>query len=268
MQSDRDAERIVALGARPHRVSSIGNIKFDQPLPTTSPAQLDPIRRWVARHPRSFVVVAGSTHPGEEDILVQACEALRRTFPHLSLVMAPRHTERAADLEQALKERGVAVVRRSRLTDGAGTGDYSSSWVLLLDSRGELGAVYQYASVAFVGGTLVPVGGHNLLEPAAWGKPVLFGPYTDHCQDIAQLLEEAGGGIRVAGSGALVDQVGRWLTDAHSRQQAGQRAEQMVRDNQGALQRCLSTIEVHLAPASSLDAPPPLEPLARPVGSR
>ncbi len=248
MQSDRDAERAVVLGAPPERVRRVGNIKFDQPLPAAAPAQLEPIRRWIALAPDAPLVVAGSTHPGEEEALVHACATLRTRVPDLRLIIAPRHIERAKDLEVMLAGYGLRALRRSRLADGLDdrNGD-AAPWVLLLDTRGELGAVYQFATLAFVGGTLVPVGGHNLLEPAAWGKPVLFGPHTDHCQDIARLLEGVGGGIRVPDGDALGQQIGRWLGDEERRMKAGRQAEQAVRDNQGALRDCLALIEPYLA---------------------
>lgn len=260
MQSERDAERAIALGARPDRVRKTGNIKFDQPLPAASSAQLDPIRRWATHDPEALVVVAGSTHPGEEELLVQACESLRGSFPHLRLVLAPRHIERTAEVAQALAARGIPVQRRSQLTVESLAG-HEAPWLMLLDTRGELGAVYQYATVAFVGGTLVPVGGHNLLEPAAWGKPVVFGSHTDHCQDIARLLEDSGGGARVSDAATLSVQLAAWLGDEERRRTAGRRAEETVRQNQGALDECVSVIEAYL---DRRTAPPASAGPARP----
>jgi 3-deoxy-D-manno-octulosonic-acid transferase len=114
--------------------------------------------------------------------------------------------------------------------------------VIILDSRGELAAIYGEAVVAYVGGTLVPVGGHNLLEPAAWGKPVLFGPYTDHCAEIAELLIQAGGGRRVTKMD-LTQQLGNFFRDADLRLQVGRSARQVVEQNQGALLRTVEAIE-------------------------
>ncbi|GKS59019.1 3-deoxy-D-manno-octulosonic acid transferase [Nitrospira sp.] len=253
MQSDRDAARIVALGAQPERVRRVGNIKFDQPLPTVAPAQLDAIRRWFERTPGGHVLVAGSTHPGEEEVLLRACMIVKEQFPDFHLVLAPRHIERAGELVHLIRSHNMGLVRRSQLNTLDGDED---SWILLLDSRGELGAVYQFATVTFVGGTLVPVGGHNLLEPAAWGKPVLFGPHTDHCQDIANLLEGAGGGVRVAGRQELVHTISRWFTDPISRDQAGRIAEQTVRENRGALQQCQAVVESFLESGSGQRASP------------
>jgi 3-deoxy-D-manno-octulosonic-acid transferase len=115
--------------------------------------------------------------------------------------------------------------------------------VVILDTRGELARAYGEAVVAFVGGTLVPVGGHNLLEPAVWGTPVLFGPYTDHCAEVAALLLEAGGGHRVTGVNNLADYLQEWLSSADVREQVGQAARRVVLDNQGALTQSLEFIE-------------------------
>jgi 3-deoxy-D-manno-octulosonic-acid transferase len=122
--------------------------------------------------------------------------------------------------------------------------------VIILDTRGELARAYREAVVAFVGGTLIPVGGHNLLEPAVWGTPVLFGPYTDHCAEVAALLSEAGGGRRVTGVEDLVRCVSEWLADQNVRDTVGQAAKRVVLDNQGALTRSLELIESCLIPGA------------------
>jgi 3-deoxy-D-manno-octulosonic-acid transferase len=123
--------------------------------------------------------------------------------------------------------------------------------VVILDTRGELAVAYREAVVAFVGGTLVPVGGHNLLEPAVWGTPVLFGPYTDHCAEVATLLHGAGGGRRVMGVEDLVASLTEWLSQPEARSRAGQAAKRAVLDNQGALTRSLDFMETWLRAAPS-----------------
>lgn len=266
MQSDRDATRIVALGAHPERVTRIGNIKYDQPLPTVRAGQLDAVEQWIRLRSEGPVLVAGSTHPVEEAMVFEACEQLRRAHPSLTLVVAPRHTERVAEVEQELARRGIAAARRS-LLETAGQARSERDWVLILDSRGELGAVYQYATIAFVGGTLVPIGGHNVLEPAAWGKPVVFGPYTDHSQDIADTLLDAGGGSRVSTVPELVSQLASWCANPGTREEVGRRARQMVQDNQGAVERALAVIDRHLPPAQPGSMPPVVVARTQPVGS-
>lgn len=141
-----------------------------------------------------------------------------------------------------VRAKGLALQRCSALGQ-AGTLQPTGPRVLLLDSRGELAAIYREALVAFVGGTLVPVGGHNLLEPAQWAKPVLFGPYTDHCAEIADLLIQAGGGRRVLPGEDLTQQVMGLFSDREERERMGQSARQVVEQNQGALQRTVEAVE-------------------------
>ncbi len=243
MQSRRDAERIQALGAREGSVHVTGNIKFDQPPPVTDVETA--FRAQLGVGPQDLLFLAGSTHPGEEEQLVAAYRALAGRHPSMVLMLAPRHIERAEEVERMAREAGCVVQRRSRLS-GPGTGPR----VIVLDTRGELARAYREAVVAYVGGTLIPVGGHNLLEPAAWGKPVLFGPHTDHCAEIAAMLEEAGGGRRVTGAESIVAQVEAWLRHPAERDAAGQAARGVVTGNQGALGRSLQLIEPYLRSSS------------------
>lgn len=252
VQSERDGERLVALGAKPATVRRTGNIKFDQPLPD-APAHGQPLSRAaLCLADQDDLLVAGSTHPGEEEQLLACYQALLKEYPSLVLVMAPRHVERVAQVEAMVREQGLSVVRRTLM--GGATGS-SGPRVILLDTRGELATVYRFATVAFVGGTLVPVGGHNLLEPAVWGKPVFFGPYTDHCAEVAGLLLQAGGGRQVRDVTQLVTQMTELLRDRARLQSVGESARTMVRDNQGALQRSLEVVEAFLATGNAATSP-------------
>ncbi|HWF62325.1 MAG TPA: 3-deoxy-D-manno-octulosonic acid transferase [Nitrospira sp.] len=243
-QSDRDGDRLVALGADPTRVHVTGNIKFDQPLPDIRSDES--LRRSFGIDEREQLILAGSTHPGEEELLVSAYRRVVKTYPSTVLMVAPRHIERAERVEATLREAGMVVQRRSRIWE-----KQSGPRVVILDTRGELSRAYREAVVAFVGGTLVPVGGHNLLEPAVWGTPVMFGPHTDHCAEVATLLSEAGGGRRVAGVEDLVASLEEWLGQPEIRYRVGQAARQAVLNNQGALTRSLAFIETCLRAASS-----------------
>ena len=259
MQSDRDAQRIISLGAEPQKVLRTGNIKFDQPPVSLERDRLAPLTGWISRQSHPPLLVAGSTHPGEEELLISTCEEIRKERP-LALILAPRHIERTEEVERMLMQRGIPFLRRTRLsTETAGPAGASKSWVLLLDTRGELGAVYHYAAITFVGGTLAPVGGHNLLEPAAWGKPVLFGPHTDHCEEIAQVLESAGGGIRVRTVDQMVQVCRRLLADPVELDRVGQQARSALHENQGALERSLDAMTGFLErPPSWSDRTPPV----------
>jgi 3-deoxy-D-manno-octulosonic-acid transferase len=244
MQSDRDRQRIVALGAEPSRVHVTSNIKFDQPLPDVR--SHESLRQSFGLDEHEQLMLAGSTHAGEEELLVSAYRHIVKTHPTTVLMLAPRHIERADRVEAVLRETGFAVQRRSRIQ-----GKPSGPRVIILDTRGELSRAYRDAVVAFVGGTLVPVGGHNLLEPAVWGIPVLFGPHTDHCAEVAALLSEAGGGRRVMGVEDLVTSLEEWLAQPETRHRMGQAARQVVLDNQGALTLSLEFIETCLRAAPS-----------------
>jgi 3-deoxy-D-manno-octulosonic-acid transferase len=147
--------------------------------------------------------------------------------------------------------RGISAQRRSTIGQ-AGVLQVTGSRVVVLDSRGELAAIYREAVVAFVGGTLVPVGGHNLLEPAQWAKPVLFGRYTDHCAEIADLLIQAEGGRRVLQAEDLTEQVVTLFSDHEERERMGRLARQVVEQNQGALQRTLEAIDRLLTPRQGI----------------
>jgi 3-deoxy-D-manno-octulosonic-acid transferase len=239
MQSKRDGDRLIALGADPKRVHVTGNIKFDQPLPDIRSEES--LRRSFGIDEHEQLILAGSTHPGEEELLVSAYRHIVMAYPATVLMLAPRHIERAERVEATLRETGVVVQRRSRIRE-----KQSGPRVVILDTRGELSRAYREAAVAFVGGTLVPVGGHNLLEPAVWGTPVLFGPYTDHCDEVATLLDESGGGRRVTGIEDLVASLEEWLGQPDTRYRVGQAAKQAVLDNQGALKRSVDLIETCL----------------------
>ena len=244
MQSERDGDRLIALGADPTRVHVTGNIKFDQPLPDVRSDES--LRGSFGIDEQEQLILAGSTHPGEEELLISAYQQIVKTYPSTVLMLAPRHIERTERLEATVREAGLVVQRRSRIREKR-----SGPRVVILDTRGELSRAYREAVVAFVGGTLVPVGGHNLLEPAVWGTPVMFGPHTDHCAEVATLLSKAGGGRRVAGVEDLVASLEEWLGQPEIRYRVGQAARQAVLDNQGALTRSLELIETCLRAAPS-----------------
>ena len=261
MQSDRDVDRIVALGAELSRVRRTGNIKFDQLIPAV--AEGGTTRAHLGLQDTEQLFVAGSTHSGEEETLVECYRTLVARYPSAVLLLAPRHIERAESVEAMVRARGLAVQRRSTIGQ-AGVLRSTGPRVVVLDSRGELAAIYREAVVAFVGGTLIPIGGHNLLEPAQWAKPVLFGRYTDHCAEIADLLLQAGGGCRVLHAEDLTRQVMALFTDDKERERMGRSARQVVEQNQGAVQRTLEAIDRLLTPQQGASGSP-LENRPRPL---
>jgi 3-deoxy-D-manno-octulosonic-acid transferase len=160
------------------------------------------------------------------------------------LLLAPRHIERADKLEQAISRYGFVCVRRSQIDrESTPRVPNHGTRVILLDTRGELPFIYRDGFLAFVGGTLVPIGGHNLLEPAQWGRPVLFGPYIDHCRDIANLLLEAGGGRQIQNQTDLVSCIDWLLTHPAEAESIGHKAFVMVQAHRGVMTRNLQWIE-------------------------
>ncbi len=244
MQTAQDAERIKELGANAMVVHVTGNMKFDQSFDhQKSFDSPQTIRKSLGISDTELVIVAGSTHPNEEEQLLDAYESLSHSHMNVVLVMAPRHVGRAPELEAVIVRFGLSCVRRSQMSDkNISSAHYHSPRVIVLDSRGELPYVYRLGFVGFVGGTLVPVGGHNLLEPAQWSRPVLFGPYVDHCRDIAHQLLEAGGGIQIHQPKDLVTHLLHLLEHPAEAEQMGRQALSVVQQNRGVVKEYLRLI--------------------------
>lgn len=235
-QSDADAQRFRELGANPERTHTTGNIKFDmEPEHDVSERGLKLRQQHAPQRP---VWIAGSTHEGEEQQVLDAQAKLRETLPSALLMLVPRHPERFAGVAELVRSYGYSVVSRQ---SGATCSEQTD--VFLVDTLGELTEMYAAADVAFVGGSLVPVGGHNLLEPAALGKPILTGPHTFNAEDIADLLVDEGAALRVQNSTELAAELHRLLTDRAAAQQIGSRGRQVVVQNRGALDRLLELID-------------------------
>ena len=239
-QSTADAERFVALGADPARTEVVGNLKFDMRLGDAVAESGRELRRdYLGARP---VWTAGSTHEGEEDLVLDAHATLQRVVRGALLVLVPRHPQRFEGVAALLERRGLVFDRRGRSETVR-----PEAQVLLVDTMGELTGFYAASGAAFVGGSLVPVGGHNLLEPAALGVPVITGPCTQNGPEIARLLIEAGGALEVADAAALADATARLLTDPALRERMGERARVFVEAHRGSLTRLLALIEPLIA---------------------
>ncbi len=245
MQTSQDAERIKQLGANEHVVHVTGNMKFDQAVdPQEKFGSIQALRTTLGVRDTEFVIVAGSTHPQEEEQLLQAYQSLSQSKKDLVLVLAPRHIERASELEAVIARFGLSCVRRTQMNDeNVVTIQQCSPRVILLDSRGELPYVYRVGFVGFVGGTLVPIGGHNLLEPAQWGRPVMFGPHVDHCQDIARQLLQAGGAVQIHEPKDLGSHLLHFLENSAEVEQMGKKALSVVEQNRGVVKKNLKMIK-------------------------
>ena len=235
-QSTADADRFIALGADPARTHVVGNLKFDMRLGEAVAENGRELRRTYLG--RRAVWTAGSTHEGEEELVLDAHTDVARAIAGALLVLVPRHPQRFESVAALLERRGLAFDRRSR-----GETVRREAQVLLLDTMGELTGFYAASDTAFVGGSLVPVGGHNLLEPAALGVPVVTGPYTQNGPEIARLLIEADGALEVADGAALADAVARLLADPALRERMGESARRFVEAHRGSLARLIALIE-------------------------
>jgi 3-deoxy-D-manno-octulosonic-acid transferase len=235
-QSPADAGRFRSIGANPAHTHVVGNIKFDYSHPLNI-EEVGRSRRNALGRDRP-VWVAGSTHAHEEDILLAAHRDLRARFPHVLLVLVPRHPPRFGEVAGALRNRGVKFVTFS---SGAPIADDTE--VFLVDTLGELLGFYAACDVAFVGGSLVPVGGHNLLEPLSLGLPTLSGPNTFNAADIAKLLVECGAVRIVHDAAELAAVIGTLLADPAARAEMGASGRKAIEDNRGAVGRLMAFLE-------------------------
>ena len=234
VQTPVERERYVALGAWPERVHAIGSVKFDMTLDDTVRQGADALRAMIGERP---VWIAASTHPGEDEPVLAAHKALLETAPQTLLVLVPRHPERFDGVAQLIRQQGLGLARRSK--QDTVTAD---TQVYLADTMGELLMLFGVADVAFVGGSLVPVGGHNLLEPAGWGKPVLTGPHLHNFTAISNLLDDAGALTLVDNADALAIALQALFRYPDQRQRQGQAAAAVVEANRGALEKGLKLI--------------------------
>jgi 3-deoxy-D-manno-octulosonic-acid transferase len=235
-QSEQDAQRFRSIGASGERTHVVGNIKFDFSLPPNIESQGAALRRLLGMD--RPVWIAGSTHAKEEDVILAAHRLVRSRFAQALLVLVPRHPPRFGEVATALRARGVKFVTRS---SGANTN--GDTEVFLVDTLGELLAFYAAADVAFVGGTLVPIGGHNLLEPASLGLPVLAGPNNFNSADVARLLVEGGAVKIVADAASLSAAVEALLANPSARTSMGANGRKAIEENRGAVGRLMAFLE-------------------------
>ncbi|MGI9247416.1 MAG: lipid IV(A) 3-deoxy-D-manno-octulosonic acid transferase [Woeseiaceae bacterium] len=235
-QSQSDAERFLSLGASSDRTSVMGNIKFDLELPPDIRQKGGAFRAAIIGD--RPVWIAASTHDGEEQQVLTAHRALCERFPNLLLILVPRHPERFSEVRELAEKSGFDVV--SRTEDHACT---PSTAVLLGDTMGEVPLFYAASDVAFVGGSLVPVGGHNLLEPAAQGLPVITGPHLFNAQDIADMFVDTEACRIVHDKEELVAAIADLLGNPDEANEMGQNGLTLLKQNKGALTRLLILLE-------------------------
>jgi len=239
-QTSQDCERLKGLGAAPDRVHVAGNLKFDVAAPQP-PAIVDQLRRQFVAEPSAPVLVCGSTVDGEEPLLLKAFQNLLVQFPRAVMILAPRRPERFAGVEKLLSQMSIPYHKRSTWSHQPLAGS-----VLLLDTIGELAALYALADLAFVGGSLVPHGGHNILEPAQYGVAVVTGNHTDNFRDMVGLFER-NRAVRIVGPAELPLVFLELLANEPERRALGLRASETLRSQAGATQRTADALMELLA---------------------
>src|SRR5688572_11762812 len=246
VQNEVDKQRLLKLGARSEAVRVVGNLKFDGAVVAEKPSiDVPTLLKKLAVDPHGPIIVAGSTHAGEEAILARVCRSLRKDFPNLFLIVVPRHFERGKEAGSDIQAAGLKLVYRTEIsTDTAlrpGEAD-----CLLVNTTGELRDFYRPATAIFVGKSLAGEGGQNPIEPAALGKAVVFGPNMQNFASIAEAFLRAGGAIQVRDEKSLEQAFSELLKDATRRDQLGKRALQVVKDNKGSIDRTIDMIVEHL----------------------
>jgi 3-deoxy-D-manno-octulosonic-acid transferase len=239
MQSNIDAERLRKIGCEEEKVSVLGNFKFDMDMPGKIPS-------W-ARVLKAPVIVAGSTHRGEEEIVISAYSENLQRFPELKLIIAPRHPERFKEVEDILKAKGISFLKRSELGSQNQIPANFLHGVILLDSIGELSSVYGLADIAIIGKSFIGFGGQNPLEPAYWGKPVLCGPHMENFPFIREFYDE-GAAFEIEASD-LGKKIGELLDEPDRGRASGEKAKALFMKNSGSVGKSMKIVGDFIGPA-------------------
>jgi 3-deoxy-D-manno-octulosonic-acid transferase len=241
VQTERYADRFRRLGIPDRHIHVTGSVKYDELQGL--PAEAATVRRDLGVGDTEIVLMAGSTHPGEELTLLRVYEALKADWPHLRLVLVPRHTERTNDVATLIKGRGAEVTLRTERLKTDKREPIPTEHVILIDTVGELGRLYGAADLVFVGGSLIPHGGQNMLEPVMFGKPTLFGPYDDNFREPVDRLLAADGARRVEDEAALVLALQELLRDPELARSMGERGRRALTSAQGATVQTVSILK-------------------------
>lgn len=249
MQSTIDAQYVIQLGADPRKVLVTGNTKYDQNYSQVSESEKAQFLLELGFNGSGPILVAGSTHRGEEEVLLEVLRELRGAFPEIKLLLAPRDTPRSAGLVELVRRQGFSAELRSEMSKLATAANVGSSGcqVVVLDTIGELGRFYSLADLVFVGGSLVSHGGHNILEPAAQGKPIIVGPHMFNFRDTYALFSERGACATVLDGRELSQTVLELLTNRPLADKMGRQAAAIVAENRGAAVRTVEQLRQILA---------------------
>ena len=245
MQSETTRERIIAIGAEPEKVVVTGNLKYDIPFHQQTPVEKTALRRRFNIPDDLLVITAGSTHPGEEQLILDAYREVFTGCKQLLLVLAPRHPERKAEITSLLGRAGMKFRSRTEMATSANA-PFRGGEVFLLDTVGELMTLYALSDLALIGGSLTPIGGHNPLEPASVGVPSIFGPHMSNFREIAALVLKYDAGLMIATPLDLAETLRGLIDDSDHRDRLGQNGLRMIRENGGATERHLEYIARYL----------------------
>jgi 3-deoxy-D-manno-octulosonic-acid transferase len=241
MQTESYGKRIISLGAYKPRVFVLGNMKFDSAfLDYVSDQKKNMLRNILRILPGSIFMVAGSTHPGEEEMILNTYIAIKRKFPDFQLLIAPRHIERANDIIRIAQDMNIETALFSQVSR---TNKSASGRIILLDSIGWLKDIYSLADVVFVGGSLIRKGGQNMIEPAVFSRPIIIGPYTHNFHDIVHMFMQKNAIAIVKSGQALTETTKRLIEDRNFAKMLGQRAKSVVESNRGVVKKILGLIE-------------------------
>ncbi|RJQ14138.1 MAG: 3-deoxy-D-manno-octulosonic acid transferase [Nitrospiraceae bacterium] len=240
MQTGADAERIMTIGAPGHKVGVMGNFKFDITFDTSK--HLD----WLDEV-KGRTLLAASTHKGEEEIIIDAYASVKRDHPDLKLIIAPRHPERFDEVGEIISRRNLKFIRRTEMNEGQGARDKEQD-IILLDTIGELPRVFSGVAMAFIGGSLVPKGGHNILEPAYWSRPVIFGPHMNNFPFAKEFIDR-GAALQVNNADDVAKTVQYLLDNEAKAVNMGQNAKKILDNNIGAVNRAIELVRGYLGTA-------------------
>lgn len=233
MQTENDKDNLIALGVDHRQIETLGNLKYDTALYSSSSRNQNTSFNLP---PYDFLLVAGSTHEGEEEILLQSFKELKKKYPESYMVIAPRHTSRGKEIQTLAAGLELQANRRSQINAGGKD-------ILILDTIGELNTVYSHADIAFVGGSLIAKGGHNPIEPAIFAVPVLFGPHMEDFSEVSEQLLSAGGAFTVSDHRELSAILCKLCDNSNLLLETGQAAQAFVKSQQGVIKRHLNLIQ-------------------------
>ena len=246
VQTQKDADRFASIGVRRERMKVTGNIKFDLPTEIVPDIERIKLRESLGIAETSLIFLAGSTHTGEEKLLIQPLKELKQKFPGLVILIVPRHPQRAASIKTLLAEAGLPSTLKTALESRPAGVHINSPGIIIVDTLGELRRLYAIADTVFVGGSLIKHGGHNPIEPAMFKKPILFGPHMHNFEWIANSLVGSKGAVIVEDANDFLKEATHFLADPQAAKTVGEQAYKVLQKNRGSVEKTLKVIEAAL----------------------